>query len=95
MTKLDLKDAYLSIAIHPQSQKYLRFIRKSKTYLQFRALPLQMNIARWVFTRLLKQVAGYLRRRAIPKRHAYRWIIQELMKYMISNPDMPSLVNVD
>ena len=54
-----------------------------------------MNIARLVFTRLLKQVAGYLRKRAIPKRHAYRWIIQELMKYMISNPDMPSLVNVD
>ena len=31
MTKLDLKDAYLSVAIHPQSQKYPRFIWKNKT----------------------------------------------------------------
>ena len=32
---------------------------------------------------------------AMPRWYAYHWIIQELMKYMISNPDLPSLVNVD
>ena len=35
MVKLDLKDAYLTVGIHPDSQKYLRFIWQSQTY-QFR-----------------------------------------------------------
>ena len=26
VTKIDLKDAYFSVAIHPQSQKFLRFL---------------------------------------------------------------------
>ena len=39
MMKLDLKDKYLTVAMNPQSQKYLRFIRKGKAY-QFKALPL-------------------------------------------------------
>ena len=38
MTKLDLRDAYLTVAIDPQSQKFLRFIWKDKIY-QFQALP--------------------------------------------------------
>ena len=61
-SKLDLKDAYLSVAIHPQSQKYLRFLWQKKAY-QFRALPFGLNIAPSVFTRLMKPVAGFLRKR--------------------------------
>ena len=38
MTKLDLKDAYLTVAINPQSQRFLRFSWKGKAY-QFKALP--------------------------------------------------------
>ena len=64
MTKLDLKDAYLSVAIHPQSQKYLRFCWKTKTY-QFKALPFGLNIAPMIFTRLMKPVASYLRKRGV------------------------------
>ena len=64
MTKLDLKDAYLSVAIHPQSQKYLRFLWQKKAY-QFRALPFGLNIAPSVFTRLMKPVASFLRKRGI------------------------------
>ena len=64
LTKLDLKDAYLSGAIHPQSQKYLRFLWQKKAY-QFRALPSGLNIAPLVFTRLMKPVAGFLRKRGI------------------------------
>jgi hypothetical protein len=64
MTKLDLKDAYLSVPIHPASQKFLRFIWKDKTY-QFQALPFGLNIAPRVFTRLLKPVAAFLRKRGV------------------------------
>ena len=62
MTKLDLKDAYLSVAVHPDCQKYLRFVWKNLTF-QFRALPFGLNIAPRVFTRLLKPVAAALRKR--------------------------------
>ena len=62
MTKLDLKDAYLSVAVHPDCQKYLRFVWKNKTF-QFRALPFGLNIEPQVFTRLLKPVAAFLRKR--------------------------------
>ena len=44
MTKLHLKDAYLSVAIHPQSKKFLGFLWQSKAY-QFRSLPFGLNIA--------------------------------------------------
>ena len=64
MTKLDLKDAYLSVPIHADSQKFLRFIWKDKTY-QFQALPFGLNIAPRVFTRLLKPVAAFLRKRGV------------------------------
>ena len=64
MTKLDLRDAYLTVAIDPQSQKFLRFIWKDKIY-QFQALPFGLNIAPLVFTQLLKPVAAYLRKRGV------------------------------
>ena len=44
MTKLDLRDAYLTMAIDPQSEKFLRFIWRDKIY-QFQALPFGLNIA--------------------------------------------------
>jgi hypothetical protein len=64
MTKLDLKDAYLTVAINPQSQKFIRFIWKNKAY-QFKALPFGLNVAPLVFTKLLKPVAAFLRKRGI------------------------------
>ena len=64
MTKLDLKDAYLTIAMNPQSQKFLRFIWKGKAY-QFKALPFGLNVAPLVFTELLKPIAAFLRKQGI------------------------------
>ena len=64
MTKLNLKDAYLTIAMNPQSQKFLRFIWKGKTY-QFKALPFGLNVAPLVFTKLLKPIAAFLRKQGI------------------------------
>ena len=64
MTKLDLRDAYFTVAIDPQSQKFLRFIWEDKIY-QFKALPFGLNIALLVFTQLLKPVAAYLRKQGV------------------------------
>ena len=64
MTTLDLKDAYLRVAINPQSQKFLRFNWKGKAY-QFKALPFGLNIAPLVFTKLLKPVAPFVRKQGI------------------------------
>ena len=64
MTKIDLKDAYFSVAIPPQSQKFLRFLWQNKAF-QFCFLPLGLNIAPSLFTRLMKPVAGFLRKRDV------------------------------
>ena len=59
MVKLDLKDAYLTVGVHPESQKYLRFVWQGQTY-QFLALPFGLNTARRIFTKLLKTACGSL-----------------------------------
>ncbi len=64
MVKLDLKDAYLAVGIHPQSQQFLRFIWQGQTY-QFRCLPFGLNTAPRIFTKLLKPVVAFLRTRNI------------------------------
>jgi hypothetical protein len=48
MTKLDLKDAYFSVVVRPESPKFLRFIWENK----FQALSFGLNIAPRIFTRL-------------------------------------------
>ena len=42
--KIDLKDAYFHVPIHPSSRKYLRFAFENKVY-QFRVLPFGLNTA--------------------------------------------------
>ena len=61
MTKLDLQDAYLTVAIDPLLQKLIRFIWKDKVH-QFQALPFGLNVAPRVFAKLLKPVAAFFRR---------------------------------
>ena len=60
MVKLDLKDAYLTVSVHKQSQHYLRFIWQGQAY-QFQALPFGLCTAPRVFTKLLKPVITFLR----------------------------------
>jgi hypothetical protein len=55
LLKLDLKDAYLSVPIHMDHQKYLRFYWESRAW-QFRALPFGLSSAPQTFTKLLKPV---------------------------------------
>ena len=64
MVKLDLKDAYLQVAIHPGHHQFLQFQCQSKTY-QFKCLPFGLSAAPRVFTKLLKPVVGLLRQMGV------------------------------
>jgi len=60
MVKMDLKDAYLQIPIHPDYQHLLTFKWEGGTY-KFQCLPIGLLAAPRLFTKLLKPVAGFLR----------------------------------
>ena len=57
MMYIDLTGAYLSVPIHQESQKFLRFIWQNKAY-QFKAIPFGLNVAPRVFTKLLKPIVA-------------------------------------
>ena len=59
MINIDLTDAYLSLPIHQDSQRFLRFTWPNKSY-QFKAMPFRINVAPRVFTKLLKPVVAWL-----------------------------------
>ena len=58
--KLDLKDAYYAIPIHPTHRKYLRFVYQNRVY-EFQCLPFGLSSAPRAFTRTLKPVLAVLR----------------------------------
>lgn len=60
MAKNDLKDAYFSVPINKSCRKFLRF-RFNNILHEFNVLPFGLNIAPFVFTKLLKPVLGHLR----------------------------------
>ena len=60
----DFKDAYLSVPIHESCRKFLRFLWKG-TFYQFKALPFGLCSAPRIFTKVLKPVAAFLRKKAI------------------------------
>ncbi|KAM0736382.1 Gag-Pol polyprotein [Formica fusca] len=61
MATLDLKDAYYLVPIEKISRKFLRFLYKGELF-EFTCLPFGLNVAPYVFTKLLKPVAAYLRK---------------------------------
>ena len=64
MGKLDLKDAYTSVPIALKDRAFLRFLWKGQKF-QFSTLPFGLSTAPFVFTKLLKPVAGHLRSQGI------------------------------
>ena len=82
---IDLKDAYFHIPIHPASRKYLRICLDKEVY-QFKALPFGISSAPWLFTKIFKQIAVFLRNRNIST-HQYlddwlnkQWSYREALK---------------
>ena len=61
---LDLRDAYLHVPIHPSSRDLLGFSVNGKTY-RYRAMPFGLKPAPRVFSRLVSEVAAYLRGRGL------------------------------
>ena len=60
MCSLDIKDAYYSIPIHPEDQKYFAFEWESVTYV-YTVMPNGWAQAPYIFTKLLKPVFYHLR----------------------------------
>lgn len=60
MTTIDLKDAYYLLSIDEADRKYLRFYFNNKYY-EFTCLPFGLNIAPFIFTKLLKPVVTLMR----------------------------------
>lgn len=60
MASIDLKDAYYSVPIHDQDQKYLKFMWKGQLY-KFKVLPNGLSSGPRMFTKLLKPVLALLR----------------------------------
>ena len=64
MVKIDLKDAYLTVPVHPSHRRLLRFIWKGIRY-QFKVLPFGLSTAPRTFTKLLRPVAAKLREQGL------------------------------
>ena len=64
LVKIDLKDAYLTVAIWKSHQKYLRFLWKGTLH-EFACLPFGLATAPRVFTKLMKPVVAALRHQGI------------------------------
>ena len=64
MASIDLKDAYLSVAVRTEYRKFLCFVWAEQTY-EFHCLPFGLSSALRVFTKFLKPVVGLLRRQGI------------------------------
>ena len=62
MASVDLRDAYYSVPIHNEDQKYLRFGWNSKLF-QFTCLPNGLACAPRLFTKILKPVYATLRQK--------------------------------
>ena len=62
LASLDMKDAYYLISIEKKSRKFLRFIFTGKIY-KFTCLSFGLNVAAYLFTKIMKPVITFLRKR--------------------------------
>jgi hypothetical protein len=64
LAKIDLTDAYLTVPMHQSHHRFLQFTWKGKIY-QFTCLPFGLSSAPRIFTKLLKPVLAFLRKKGI------------------------------
>jgi hypothetical protein len=64
MCKLDLKDAYVVVPIHPASQQYLTFKHQGVVY-QYKSMAFGLSVAPRVFTKIMRYALEPLRRKGI------------------------------
>ena len=64
LVKVDLKDAYFLVPVHPDHHRFLQFQWLGQTY-QFCCLPFGLSCAPRVFTKLMKPVVAFLRERGM------------------------------
>ena len=64
VVSLDLTDTYHHIPIHPCCQKFLRFCVNNRIY-QYKALPMGLTDSARVFTRVVRDVNGFIQRLSI------------------------------
>jgi hypothetical protein len=62
--KIDLKDAYLTVPVHPEDRKFFRILWGGVLY-QFRCLAFGLSSAPWIFTKILKPIVNFLRRQGL------------------------------
>lgn len=62
MCKIDLQDAYFLVPIAKQHKKYLRFEFNGSIY-EYNCMPFGLNVAPFVFTKLMKPIITALRAR--------------------------------
>jgi hypothetical protein len=62
--KIDLKDAYTVVPIHPHSRQYLTFKNEDKIY-QYRSLAFGLNVAPREFSKLIKYAIEPLQEKGI------------------------------
>ena len=60
LAKVDLKDTFFAVPIHPNHRKYLRFSFLERNY-EFNCLPFGLSSASWVFTKTLRAPITLLR----------------------------------
>ncbi len=80
---LDMKDAYFHTPIHPQFRRYMRFAIGNQVY-QFHAMCFGLALAPFVFIKILRSLAEYLRKEEILI-HFYLddWIIRAKLKKLL------------
>lgn len=60
MTKIDLKDVYIVVQVHPESRKFLSLLHKGVVY-QYRSLAFGLSVAPRTFSKLMRCALKSLR----------------------------------
>ena len=81
---LDLKDAYLHVAIHHSSRRWLGFAYDNQTY-RFKCLPFGLSTAPRTFTRVVKVIAEHFRKQGM-------FIFADLDDWLLTAPSSPEIL---